>query len=220
MFICTTLLVWLTALSDFADGAISDSKCVTNGNVQSGVGACPAGDVFLRGQYVEVGIHKVGSYGTSEVAPSGYVYAGQNLGFIADYDKNGFYSTSPGYAGDYFVPGAPVEGMFVDYFIETLKSNIDNNMYMNCTGWLLQWTSADGTVHDYMMEGLMGMDAIYPTTFEITSTESTQSAQWVGRQGEIEISKVTQFKNTDAYFTTSVTVKNIGTSKITNFYCK
>jgi hypothetical protein len=32
------------------------------------------------------------------------------LGFIADFDKNGFSSSSPGFAGDYFIPGQPVEG--------------------------------------------------------------------------------------------------------------
>ena len=68
------------------------------------------GDIFLKGLYIEVGIHNVGSYGTSVGAPAGFVSAGARLGFIADYDKNGFTSSSPGYAGDFFVPGAPVEG--------------------------------------------------------------------------------------------------------------
>jgi hypothetical protein len=86
-------------------------------------------------------------------------------------------------------------------------------------GFLLQWTSS-GTTYNYMMEGLMGQYGIRPTTFQITSTENTQSAQWVGRQGSIEISKVVQFKNTDAFFTTAVTIKNIGTTAVTNFYCK
>jgi hypothetical protein len=76
------------------------------------------GEIFLKGTYVEVGIHSVGSYGTSQGAPSGFVYQGQQLGFIADFDKNGWYSSAPGYAGDFFVPGAPVEGLSSCYFVK------------------------------------------------------------------------------------------------------
>lgn len=70
------------------------------------------------------------------------------------------------------------------------------------------------------MEGLMGRIGITPTTFKITSTSTTQSALWVGKVGQLEITKVIQFKNSDVYFTTTVTIKNIGTSTISNLYCK
>lgn len=59
-----------------------------------------------------------------------------------------------------------------------------------------------------------------PTTFKITSTDTVQSALWVGKVGQLEITKVIQFKNTDLYFSTTVTIKNIGTSTISNIYCK
>jgi hypothetical protein len=70
------------------------------------------------------------------------------------------------------------------------------------------------------MEGLMSRTHITPTTFQITSNDIAQAAQWVGSKNEMEISKVVQFKNDDAFFTTSVTVKNTGTTAVTNFYCK
>jgi hypothetical protein len=154
------------------------------------------GDIFLKGTYIEVGIHYVGSYGTYNTAPAGFVSAGQQLGFIADYDKNGFYSSAPGYAGDYFVPGTPVEG------------------------WILQWTGSGGTVYNYAMEGLMGDIGIIPTTFQITSTDQIQSALWVGTIGPIRVTKVIQFKNTDVFFSTTVTIQNIGASTVSNLYCK
>lgn len=82
---------------------------------------CTTGEVFLRGAYVEVGIHNVGSYGTSGNAPSGSAYAGKRLGFIADFSKDGWNTGPTGaptgvgglwkFSGDYFVPGSPVEGM-------------------------------------------------------------------------------------------------------------
>lgn len=37
------------------------------------------------------------------------------VGFIADYNKDGFASGSPTkYSGDYFIPGTPLEGWSVD----------------------------------------------------------------------------------------------------------
>lgn len=92
-------------------GVASKSYCRTaSGSWVSGAGSCLSGSVFLKGDYIEVGIHSAGSFGTASTAPSTYTYSGKQLGFIADFDKNGFASSSPGYAGDYFVPGTPLEG--------------------------------------------------------------------------------------------------------------
>ena len=96
----------------------ANSYCRKGGTYISGAGVeCNTGEIFLRGQFVEVGIHNVGSYGTSGTAPSGSAYAGRQLGFIADFDMNGWAnyvgSCTPfcaKFAGDYFVPGSPVEG--------------------------------------------------------------------------------------------------------------
>ncbi len=117
------LTVFLLLSRLFAVSSIeANSFCYTaaKGYV-SGVQDCTGGHIFLKGAYVEVGIHTTGSFGTAVNAPTGYTYAGKRLGFIADYDKNGFGSgsgsTSPyGYAGDYFVPGTPLEGMIIDLF--------------------------------------------------------------------------------------------------------
>ena len=90
-------------------------------------GSCAGGcDIFLKGQFIEVGIHKVGSYGTSGRCPStnGFLtfeaHARQGdwnngLGFIADHNKNGNWggSSSGGnyeFSGGYFLPGSPLEG--------------------------------------------------------------------------------------------------------------
>lgn len=94
-----------------SDGAKSDSFCVTSTSSTSGTGYCNNGDIFLKGQYVQIGMNNAGSFGTNRNAPSSYVYSGKQLGFIADFDKNGFNSASkPSFAGDYFVPGIPLEG--------------------------------------------------------------------------------------------------------------
>jgi hypothetical protein len=97
------------------------------------------------------------------------------------------------------------------------------------TGWLLQWTKS-GRTETRFMEGLMSdiysryystyAYGMTPSTFQITSTAYIQSTLWVARSGDVEVTKVTQFGNDNLYFTTSVKVQNVGSSPITDFYCK
>ena len=68
------------------------------------------GDIHLIGKYVNIGIDYSGSFGSNVPVSSSY-YNGP-LGFIADFDKNGFKPSPDGYSGDYFVPGYPIEGIF------------------------------------------------------------------------------------------------------------
>lgn len=91
---------------------ISASYCLENGIYTTGNVDCTTGEIFLRGQYIEIGIHNVGSYGTYGVAPPDSNYAGQSLSIIADFDRNGWNKTAQwGFAGDYFIPGSPLEGI-------------------------------------------------------------------------------------------------------------
>lgn len=116
-------IIWVAQIS-FVSGQASKSTCRTaSGTYVTGAVSCVGGEVFLRGNYVEVGIHKVGSYGTFNGAKtsSATAYVNQRMGFIADFDRNGFNTNSVNspfckYAGDYFVPGAPVEGIHIFSF--------------------------------------------------------------------------------------------------------
>lgn len=69
------------------------------------------GEVFLQGNFIEVGIHAAGSFGTAGVAPAGFHPKGvQQLGFVVDPGKDGWNTGSPAQSGDYFLPGTPEEG--------------------------------------------------------------------------------------------------------------
>ena len=86
----------------------NQSVCILPDNTRLyGRSACRQGEVHLLGDYLQLGIHNVASFGTQATLTTSYF--NDRLGFIADYDRNGFVG-SPGYAGDYFIPGYPLEG--------------------------------------------------------------------------------------------------------------
>ena len=145
-----------------------------------------AKDVFLRGEFIEVGIHNVASYGTSTSTPipTGFKAKAQasrwnnGLGFIADWADDGWLPNSGGFAGDYFLPGSPLEGWSVEY-----------------------QTSPSGGENVFIMKGRVGHSGILPTSFERTSPRWTGSpmphqlntAVWIGTAGStLKISKTIQ----------------------------
>ena len=93
--------------ADYSPGTI---VCVLpSGEKSTSASECTTGELYLIGQYVNLGINNVGSFGTASTFQSSYFTA--KLGFIADYDRNGFASLpAPGFAGDYFATLSPIEG--------------------------------------------------------------------------------------------------------------
>lgn len=74
-----------------------------------GIGEC-VGEIFLKTSFVEMGIHRAGSFGTGSKTPAAFQAASKQLGFIADYGKDGWDVGTPVYSGDYFMPGQETEG--------------------------------------------------------------------------------------------------------------
>lgn len=98
------------------NGVVASSLCfLPSGEILTGPALCPDGEVQLLGQYINLGIHRAASMGTT--APLDSTYYQFPLGLIADYDRNGFASPAPGYSGDYFNQGIPVEGTNVGTFL-------------------------------------------------------------------------------------------------------
>ena len=86
-----------------------------------------AGDVFLGGNYIEVGVSKNGSFGTSTSAPVSFGSHTRNsgtgpLGLISDGDgwDNGNMPTS----GDFFLPGTPEERWAIAYKIDGVSYQV------------------------------------------------------------------------------------------------
>jgi hypothetical protein len=174
--------------------AAPSSICVLpSGEKVTGPTDCSTGEVMLLGNFVNLGVHNVGSFGTASKLDS--TYYSKKLGFIADYDRNGFEN---GYAGDYFMPGAPLEG------------------------WLMKYTPYGESSIITVNEGLMDreMQGVEPSELLVTSDDESQSLLWAGSAGDVEIKKVIHLGNNQLYFTTSVVIKNIGSKALADFHCK
>jgi len=158
---------------------------------------------FLQGCYVEIGISNCGVYGTTTVPGAGpfgpyHPNVGSYLGFVADHEKDGWdVATGPGasdYCGDYFVPGAPVEGWQIQS-----GGSVYTNTDVGC------WSSAiPGSVTGY------------------SDTGGFKSATWEGSIAAIDLS-VTQktiFPDGALFFLTSVTLCNDGATDLNDIYYK
>ena len=78
-----------------------------------------SGDVFLGGNYIEVGISKGGSFGSCEAPPENshqMCTESSGLGLVSDGD--GFDVGEESITGDFFLPGSPEERFVVGYTID------------------------------------------------------------------------------------------------------
>lgn len=72
------------------------------------------GDVFLQGNYMEIGVSSSGSLGTAEPAPQGYHPQGfPGISYVVDID--GWDTGAPPTAGDFTLPGSPVDTIVIGH---------------------------------------------------------------------------------------------------------
>lgn len=100
----------LTTLDGQAGQAATSICILPGGSIVTGPADCPGGEIQLLGQYVNVGLNQAGSFGTTAALDSTYYTQTSMLGLIADYDRNGFATSTPGFSGDYFQGGVAIEG--------------------------------------------------------------------------------------------------------------
>ncbi len=147
-------------------------------------------DAFLKGQYLEVGIAKSGSFGTEGIAPSGYnANVNGKLGFVADPARDGFNVGSPSYTGDFFLPGSPEEG------------------------WGLTINGAD-----YFNGTRVSRQDIAGSIVNYSNTATDVSATWTGNKNGLEITQTVSFPKNALYFIIQVKIKNTSTSTVPGIY--
>ena len=175
------------------------------------------GNCFLQQNRLEIGIANNGAYGTPEDAPVGYhpnnnpLFAStynpvtatymqrvNALGFVADYDSNGWSVGVPPYIGDYFLPGTPQEGWSIE--VNGVRCNAFSSEYQN-----------NGTT------GFTG-GSLTGTNQNVTTAAGVTSSLWTGTFGNLLIKQTTTVKVNKLYFTANVKMYNTGGTTLHNIY--
>jgi hypothetical protein len=183
------LLFWVPLVVD-AEGMIG-ARSATNA----------AGDVFLGGNYIEVGISKSGSFGTSAPALadfhshalSTYDYA---LGLIADGD--GWDVGNPPTSGDFFLPGTPYEGYIFSYVM-----NGNSYVYRISERTSATWVGNYFTEPAVVDESDIEHDKL-KAVFSVVTKE------------KIKLELTIEFGVDDVYYSTLVNVINMSENEITD----
>jgi gliding motility-associated-like protein len=187
------------------------------------------GCVFKKGTFVEVGIAPNGGFGTPENAPTGYhprpsstIGSGPNmhnpftgimtsrpmaLGFVADWDLNGFTNGTPAFIGDYFMPGSVQEGWGIDVNGERHNAYTSNYGSNISTGF----TNVAG-VNSTFLSG---------TNVSTLNTGSSIISKWLGNFGnptQLEIEQQTSLKINKSYFVMKVKIKNTSSTVATKVF--
>jgi gliding motility-associated-like protein len=186
---------------------------------QKAVAQLTSCNVFLQGQHIEVGVNWNGAYGSSVATPGtgycGHSYhpkgpagegnspscggacytGGQNLGFVADPDKDGWGVGLPyTYYGDYFLPGSPQEG------------------------WCIQgdtsigWAFNDGGCGTVISANITGSNVSYTTAGKRIFTT------WTGQFDSMQVTQVTTLDTSTVFFTVYMTIRNLGHIARKNIY--
>ncbi|RRJ87724.1 beta strand repeat-containing protein, partial [Flavobacterium macacae] len=174
-------------------GAGTLSKAATTMSIMAAGGATDAlisNNVFLQGQYVEVGISPCGAFGSTVAQPSGYHgNVGGRLGFVADPLKDGWNVGSPPFNGDYFLPGSPEEG----FGVQINGTNYGN--YAQCSENNIPMTSVSKSF-----------------------SNDTHYGNWEGTIDGLKIKQTVSFMEGDTYFIIKVELTNTTSSVMNNVY--
>jgi len=155
------------------------------------------GDVFLGGNYIELGISKHGSFGTSTAPTTRGFHALSNysykLGFVVDED--GWDTGAAPTTKDFFLPGTPEERYILSYYY-------------------------DGTAYEYKVaernNTFTGSWRTAPTVRDESSGSTLRAVVTGETTHGVVIEIVYSFGVNDKFFTTEFSITNNGSLDITN----
>lgn len=151
---------------------------------------------YLKGEFVEVGINTCGAYGSNTAPPAGYHPTETGLGFVADWESDGWATGTPIYCGDYFVPGSPVEGWQIQ-----IGPTVWTNTDQGCGG-----SDIPGDVSDYSYAA-----GLYTGVWSGNIT--TPSV-------DLDVTQITTLPEDKLYFVTRILLCNNGADPLTDVYYK
>jgi len=147
--------------------------------------------VFLGGDYIELGISKRGSFGTTsgEAKPSGF-YGTAARNYIGMSSNAAGFGESPDTRIDYFLPGTPEERWVVGYKVGGTPATGSNSLLMSAN------SISNNTVTDQSSGSLL--KAVSEGTFN----------------SKLQVTQVISFNAGDKFFKNVVTLKNVDASPI------
>lgn len=157
------------------------------------------GDVFLGGDYIEIGLQKGGSFGSAGVANSSFTPVNVEypncIGFSID--KDGFGVGNAPETGDFFLPGSPYECYSFSYTTSSGTSRV----------WASEKNNSDKY---YWLEAIQA-----PTTTDTSDLSTGQlSATTVGiTKDNIKLTQVISFGKEDKFIKVTVTAENLTADK-------
>jgi len=165
-------------------------------------------NVFLQGNYVELGINGNGAFGSSMPVPTGYYANSGNglyvpctgtgtheLGFVADPDMDGWTVGAPPFFGDYFLPGLPFEGWSIQIDTATRCDAFNGNV-----------------------SGLGFTGSLTGTNISYSSTGATSTGLWQGSLDSLAITQETSIDTGALFFTVKITLVNTSHTALNNIY--
>ena len=171
------------------------------------LGSTVSGEIFLQGNYVEIGIHSLGSLGTVNDAPSGFHPIGRTkLGAVADIGKDGWTTGSPAQTGDFIMPGGAEERWGVEWTMGAEESSKFERTFDNA-----------GAL--YTEGHILGSNDIAKISLVESSDANFQRAIWIGQAAvgndqKLKVTRTFHLGIDDLFFRISVELENTGTTTL------
>jgi hypothetical protein len=177
------------------------TACALPGSHSSLVGSGQAQELFLGGNFIELGISASGNFGTNASKPAGFygTSARNNIGMSVDYDG---FNCGSAYSMDFFLPGGPEERFTVG-IQQGGTTSIGSLSALNAntlTNDLKTWTKV--LTNNSTSTTLSGRVV---TTFKDTSGADS-----------MELTQDIAFGVNDKFFTNTITIKNLSTNSWTS----
>lgn len=149
------------------------------------------GDVFLGGDYIEVGVSRAGSFGTDGNAPGGFFGTAARTRIGMSTNPTGF-GVAPDLRMDFFMPGSPEERWSVGYTLSGTQVAGSNALLRGATD------ISDNVVTD-------------------ESSGTKLQARSIGTfNSRLQVTQVVSFNVSEKFFRNEVTLKNVGADPLTS----
>ncbi|MBN1785844.1 MAG: hypothetical protein JW825_02490 [Candidatus Methanofastidiosa archaeon] len=143
-------------------------------------------EVFLKGDFIELGIHEAGSFGSANEAPDGFHPSCPQWPGLIGFVTNRL---------DYFLPGTPFEGWTLEWTYDTQEYTFYN--YGLCFSYDVPMTShTDNSAGDVLSSEWVG-------------TASSDSMA-------VKVVQVVTMNKGDRFFTVEITLENTGSVPLTS----